>query len=200
MSKERDDENVVLAEPIDEVVSYKRKWAHDFFNICYTDREKSQKFCPYFLPWSFPCSCAILGCVTTKKSKQEGCLFEMVNIYNTFNLYPPHSHHTKSKYFIIIEQDPMGWLCCCLSCVSTPFTGPLFCCCHAMFYRNDVAKEYNVDQSKDIVLCECFDIFWRCFYFVVIFLHQLTDSSYPFPPLVSLKRLLLFPVLIFPAI
>jgi len=34
-----------------------RKWAHNFCDICYTDKERSNKCFPYCFPFAWPCSC-----------------------------------------------------------------------------------------------------------------------------------------------
>lgn len=110
------------------------KWVHGFWDICYTNKEESNTFCPYFCPFACPFSCIMTGVLVTKLSGNEA---------------------------LCLEMDGNGIACCVGSGVTAYFAGGLFCCIHAMFYRNDLVYKYNVDTEKDTICCQCFDVFIR---------------------------------------
>ena len=62
---------------------------------------------------------------------------------------------------VCCEMDGTGVLCCLGSLVASYFTLNVCCCVHSMFFRQDVIYKYNVDVEKDIVCCQCFDVFYR---------------------------------------
>ena len=108
-----------------------KKWVHGFWDICYTNKEQTSTFCPYFCPYAFPFSCIMTGMLATKYSGNQVVCWEM---------------------------DGAGIACCIGSGVSAYFFGGIFCCVHSMFYRNDIVYKYNVDIEKDIICCQCFDV------------------------------------------
>ena len=49
---------------------------------------------------------------------------------------------------VCCEMDSTGTLCCIGSVFAGYFTGSLFCCIHAMFYRLDLVYKYNVQVDE----------------------------------------------------
>ena len=122
----------------------RRKWAHGFCDICYVDKDHNNTFFPYCCPYSYPCSCIMTG--------------KLVALYG-------------DEQAICCEMDSNGTLCAILGCASSYFVPYLWCCIHAMFYRQDVIYKYNV-ETEDPVCCVCFDVLYRGVFFPCAYLQM----------------------------
>ena len=109
-----------------------RKWVHGFCDICYVDKESSNRCFPYCFPYSTPCSCVRI--ILLFYFKSNFYLYIFVSLSPQIMLGMMVTKYSKEQP-ICCEMDSQGIMCCLGSSLAAYFTADLFCVIHAMFFR-----------------------------------------------------------------